>query len=208
MIIPVDERTIGTTADANSETRTFLVPRTDMYGDLGDLIFYMDVTLPDGQSYDTSLPDKEIVSDELIRLTWTVPPAVLTQEGTIFVQLRAVDEDNVLRWTSIKGALYVEAAVVPDVDEEDLSLIWQLANRVVAVEKKMELIDKVWDVCVELIDDPEIKTLIEDSYASLSARIDEKQDAATAWNTDNLLIVDDASEVTDEGKIYLVKVSS
>lgn len=107
MLIPDNEQYLGTTYDTASEKRVFKVGRTNAGIDLKELAFKLDVVLPDQTTTDI-LDLEKVVGDDAIYLTWDITGAQLQQQGTLFVQIRAFDENVTVRWSSFKTPFYVE----------------------------------------------------------------------------------------------------
>lgn len=107
MTIPKLERFIGTAYDDNSEMRTFRIDRTATNGvDLSGLSFRLDLEYENGEK-DTAYLDAEI-QDEYILLTWEIISNVLQVPGTVFANIRATNTTGSVKWSSFKGAFYVE----------------------------------------------------------------------------------------------------
>lgn len=107
MTIPKLERYIGTAYDDNSEMRTFRIDRTATNGvDLSGLSFRLDLEYENGEK-DTAYLETE-VQEEYILLTWEVVNNVLQVPGTVFANIRGTDTRGSIKWSSFKGAFYVE----------------------------------------------------------------------------------------------------
>lgn len=107
MTIPKLERYIGTAYDDNSELRTFRIDRTATNGvDLSGLSFRLDLEYENGEK-DTAYLETE-VQEEYILLTWEVVNNVLQVPGTVFANIRGTDTRGSIKWSSFKGAFYVE----------------------------------------------------------------------------------------------------
>lgn len=107
LIIPRDEQYIGTIYDTESENRQFMIDRVTAAGvDLAALTFRLDLEYQD-ETKDTVLLSSE-VQDEHIILTWPISESQVAQPGTLFIQLRAIDENLTVRWGSFQGVVYVE----------------------------------------------------------------------------------------------------
>ena len=126
LLIPENERYIGTIYDTRSENRQFRIPRFLQEGtDLSALTFRLDLQYPDNTK-DTLVLDKE-VQDEYILLTWNVTAEQVQQTGTIFIQMRAVDTGATVRWSSFLSQIYVEGHInTPGSYSGDLSELEQL----------------------------------------------------------------------------------
>lgn len=106
MLISDSEQHLGTTYDAETEKRLFKIPRPNAGVDLADLTFNLDIKYPDA-TLDTTVLTKD-VTDSAIILTWDITNMQLAQEGTIFVQMRAYDENVTARWSTFKAPFYVD----------------------------------------------------------------------------------------------------
>lgn len=102
MIIPKDEKYIGTVNDANVEARTFRIDRyTETRSDLSAHTFKL-LTEDEGNTKVTSYLDK-MVTDEFIDLTWNITGAEVGTSGVLFAQIKAFDDSGLVRWNSFKG---------------------------------------------------------------------------------------------------------
>ena len=111
MFIPESELSIAAAGDTDSAVRVFKLDRVCPDGiDLANLSFRLDLRYTDTNSTDTALVDKEVTDDE-ITLTWTVKSSTSRHLGTIFANIRAVNEDGNVRWASFQGAFYVESVI-------------------------------------------------------------------------------------------------
>ena len=107
LLIPNNERYIGTTYDTETENRIFQVPRCSQRGvDLAALTFRLDIQYANN-SYDTVILDKE-VDDEFVLLIWRITSATLQVPGTMYIGLRAIDGEATVKWSSFSAAMYVE----------------------------------------------------------------------------------------------------
>lgn len=107
LLIPNHERYIGTTYDTESENRQFLLSRFAQNGvDLSALTFRLDLKYANDAT-DTVVLDKEVTDTNII-LTWNIGSSVLQVPGTLFIQLRAADDEVTVKWSSFHAALYVE----------------------------------------------------------------------------------------------------
>lgn len=125
MLIPDSEQHLGTTYDAETEVRQFKIPRVNAGIDLSDLTFNLDIKYPDA-TLDTALLTKN-VTDTAIILTWDITNRQLAQEGTLFVQMRAYDENVTAKWSTLKAPFYVDGHFqIPKHYDGDLSELEQL----------------------------------------------------------------------------------
>lgn len=126
MLIPDNEMTIGTNYDAVSESRVFRINRFSQGGvDISGLTFRLDLEYESGD-YDTLIMDKEI-ADEFVYITWTIPHSILQQPGTVKIQIRAIDDGAVVRWSTYQAAMFVDRHLnVPANYTGDLTEIEQM----------------------------------------------------------------------------------
>ena len=111
LIIPKEDRVIGTVSDNNSETRIFVIDRYLANGiDLAALTFGMDMEYEDGTTRNATYITKE-VTDEVINLTWGIVEGDVQKAGTMFVQITAFDYDGTVKWATIRDAFYVEPVI-------------------------------------------------------------------------------------------------
>ena len=108
MLIPDNEQYLGTVYDTSAEVRVFKVGRTNAGIDLKELGFKLDLLMPDQTTTDIVTLEK-VVGDDAIYLTWNVTDAQVQQQGTIFAQIRAFDENLTVRWSSFVTPFYVES---------------------------------------------------------------------------------------------------
>lgn len=107
MLIPDDERNIGTTYDTESEFRSFRVPRFSQSGvDLSSHTFRLDLKYAN-DAYDTVVLTKD-VSDNQIVLTWEITSSQLQVPGTLYIAIRAVDNEATVRWSTYTATMFVE----------------------------------------------------------------------------------------------------
>lgn len=114
LIIPTDEYNLGNDYDTNTATRVFQLDRVMEGIDLANLMFKLDLTYADGTS-DTLALDSE-VTDDKINLTWTVTKNQLHVPGTVVVQIRALNVDGNMKWSSYIGAFFAEASLFSGAD--------------------------------------------------------------------------------------------
>lgn len=110
MVIPREEFNIGTTYDARSEMRHFHMRRVRQGGiDLAGLVFNLDLEYANGKT-DTATLTKD-VTDRDIDLMLTIEPTMLQVPGTVIIQIRALAEDGTVKWSSYKGAFFIEDCI-------------------------------------------------------------------------------------------------
>ena len=139
LIIPTDERQIGTTYDNNAEVRRFRIDRVTPGGiDLTNLTYKLDLEYA-GQIKDTSLLGKEITEDSII-LEWTVPAACVAAPGTVWIAIRGFDDYGTVKWATNKGTVYVFDTVnTPGTYTGNLTEMEQLES---SITQKLELLDQ------------------------------------------------------------------
>lgn len=110
LLIPREEFNIGTNYDTHSEVRIFHMKRVNGSGiDLANLTFVLDLKYANGQS-DAAALVKE-VTDKDINLTVNIVSRMLQVPGTVLAQIRALNKDGNVKWTSYNGAFFVEDAI-------------------------------------------------------------------------------------------------
>lgn len=106
LVIPEKESQIGTTYDNDSEVRYIRINRITTGGvDLSNLRFKLDLKYEDA-ILDTCLLDIE-VQENYILLTWNIPAACVSHKGTVWIAVRAYDENGTIKWATNPGAVYV-----------------------------------------------------------------------------------------------------
>uniref|UniRef100_UPI0026752FA0 hypothetical protein n=1 Tax=Enterocloster clostridioformis TaxID=1531 RepID=UPI0026752FA0 len=105
LVIPEKDSQIGTTYDNNSEVRHIRLNRITAGGvDLANLRFKLDLEYEDA-ILDTCLLDAE-VQEAYILLTWNIPAACVSHKGTVWIAVRAYDENGTIKWATNPGAVY------------------------------------------------------------------------------------------------------
>lgn len=134
LLIPREEFNIGTNYDDNTETRLFRLSRVTAGGvDLSNMSFHLDLSYTNDEK-DTAALEKE-VTDDYINLTLTIANSMLQVPGTVLIQIRALDLDGTLKWTSYPGALFVEDSInTPAQYSGDLTELEQLEAALSAAE--------------------------------------------------------------------------
>lgn len=109
LLVPGNERYLGTTYDNISENRVFLIPRFSQNGtDLSALNFRLDFLYANGSHQYDTITLVKTVNDEYITLTWPIREEILQVPGTVIVQIRAIDTENTVKWSTFQAAFYVE----------------------------------------------------------------------------------------------------
>lgn len=138
LFIPESELSIAAAGDANSVTREFHIDRLQPDGiDLANLHFRLDIRYTDTDALDHALLDPT-VSDDRIVLLWTVQKDSTAHPGSMFVNIRAFNDDGLVRWSSFQGAFYVEQTVGGgEASASQLSELEQLEKRYDETKKKL-----------------------------------------------------------------------
>lgn len=129
------EQYIGTSHDNNSSTRLFSIPRISVDGiDIANLTFRLNIQRVDG-STDSAYLEKEIREKEVL-LTWTIARSIVQIPGTLFINIRAHDDNGTVKWASYVAAVYVEGTIdQPPKPEGGLTELEELER---AFDKKTE----------------------------------------------------------------------
>ncbi len=107
LLIPENERYIGTSYDTETENRQFRLEKFAQNGvDLSALTFRLDLKY-ENDGLDTVLLTKEVFENYFV-LTWTITKNTLKVPGTVFIGLRAIDDEATVRWASYTAAVYVD----------------------------------------------------------------------------------------------------
>lgn len=110
MIIPREEFNIGTNYDTHSDVRIFHLKRVTGSGiDLSNLTFVLDLKYANDKADAVNLVKE--VTDKDIHLTVNIVSSMLQVPGTVLAQLRALNKDGNVKWTSYNGAFFVEDAI-------------------------------------------------------------------------------------------------
>ena len=153
LLIPREEYNIGTCYDDNTETRHFHLKRVTSSGiDLAALTFNLDVQYADGNTDAASLVKE--VTDKDINLVLTINNSMLQVPGTVLVQIRALDEDGVCKWTSYKSAFFVEDHInTPGHYEGDLTQLEQYEAEWGKVRDNINQLNSRMDEVVKIHDE-------------------------------------------------------
>lgn len=138
LVIPVNERNIGTGFDINSDIRQIQISRYQTGGvDLSELDFYIDVTLPD-KNKDTAMLKKE-VQTEYIVLTWEISQRQVSKVGTVFVTVKAMNREATVRWATNRAAFYAgEIDSPPSAEGNTLTVLQQAIQNFTNLKNKVE----------------------------------------------------------------------
>lgn len=131
MLIPNEERYIGTTFDDNSEVRTFKISRytqTDI--DLSAFTAKADIFHCDTETTDRADLEMEVQA-KYILLHLYITKGMVTTPGTRLIDLKLFNDDGEVKWSSYKGAFYVEDPfATPQATQENLTELEQLEARI------------------------------------------------------------------------------
>lgn len=148
LLIPEYERYIGTTADSNSEVLTFRIDRyTQTEMDLSAFTAKADIYRFETEETDRADLEME-VQDNYILLYLYITSGMVAYPGTILIDIKAFNDDGTVKWSSYKGAFYVEDPfTTPQATQENLTELEQLEARInraiaTAYDKAAEV---VWD---------------------------------------------------------------
>ena len=137
MIIPPEERILGTEGDEGAASRTFSIPRYNLNEiDLSGLIFTLEMKYISGAKNTTAFEDK-IVSDDDIRMTWLIRENDMQEVGTVLINIKATDLSGAIKWRSQVGVFYISDA--PNVAENytgDLTIYEAILARCIAIENQ------------------------------------------------------------------------
>ncbi len=110
MVIPREEFNIGTNYDTHSDVRIFHLKRVTGSGiDLSNLTFVLDLKYANSKVDAVELVKE--VTDKDIHLTVNIVSNMLQVPGTVLAQIRALNKDGNVKWTSYYGAFFVEDAI-------------------------------------------------------------------------------------------------
>lgn len=117
LLIPENERYLGTNYDTGMENRVFRIARYSQSGtDLSDLTFKVNLIF-DGDPLDRAELTKTF-DDNYIYLTWTVTAAQVAVTGTVFVCVTGNDTNDTVKWSSFMAPFYTEKSLGEDIETE------------------------------------------------------------------------------------------
>lgn len=117
LLIPENERYLGTNYDTGMENRVFRIARYSQSGtDLSDLKFNVNLIF-NSEPLDIAELQKT-VDDNYIFLTWTVTAAQVAVTGTVFVCVTGNDTNDTVKWSSFMAPFYTEKSLGEDVETE------------------------------------------------------------------------------------------
>ena len=176
LVIPIQERQIGTEYDDAVETRVFWLDRFRSGGiDISHLGFRIDLEYAN-EKKDTCLLDKEILEDG-IRLTWQIPSSSLQDTGTVWVSIRGIDENGTMKWASNRGALYVGTSVNTPSSSGPLTELEQIETELQKVQNNLDAAVNAMNGRVEDCED-QVETSLEQASQALGAAQSAIQQAA------------------------------
>lgn len=188
LLIPENERYIGTNYDAGMENRLFRIPRYSQSGtDLSDLTFKINLIF-EGDPLDRAEMTKA-VDDDYIYLTWIVTEAQVAVTGTVFVCVTGNDTNDTVKWSSFQAPFYTEKSLGDDID----TAYHDLVNKVTK-----EITDRESAVAAEKSAREAADTTLQQNInAEASARA--AGDAAVNTRIDNIVAQsgDDITEIVD-----------
>ena len=196
LIIPRSERQIGTPYDNNAEVRHIRIDRVTSGGiDIANLNYRLDLEYANNV-LDTCLLDVE-VQEEYILLTWTIPDTCLTQKGTVWIAVRAYDENGSIKWATNRGAVYVGHTIFDGpAYTGKLSELEQLEER---ITQKTEILDA---------NESERKEAEEQRKVNEERRVNNEAEwqrqAETAINTANETLREPASRLSRMRRVSLL----
>lgn len=129
LLIPNEDRYLGTDYDHNTGIRQFKIDRyTQTEVDLAGLTPKLDLKYEDGT---VDVADLSMdVEDEKIILTWTLSASVMSHTGTLFANIRMTNSAGTLKWSSFIGAMYVEPSInAPGVISTSITELEQVEAR-------------------------------------------------------------------------------
>ena len=110
LLVPTEDRYLGTDYDGNSGIRQFKIDRyTQTEVDLAGLTPKASLKYEDGTE-DVADLGKEVGDDRII-LTLTLAPSIMSHTGTVFLQVRMTDSRGTVKWASFMAAFYIEPSI-------------------------------------------------------------------------------------------------
>lgn len=107
LLIPNEDRYLGTWYDNNSGVRQFQIDRyTQTETDLAGLIAKLDLKYEDGTP-DTADLTMEVQEKHII-LTLILSGSIMSHPGTVLANIRMTDNKGTVRWASFLCAFYIE----------------------------------------------------------------------------------------------------
>ena len=188
LLIPENERYIGTNYDAGMENRLFRIPRYSQSGtDLSDLTFKINLIF-DGDPLDRAEMTKA-VDDEYVYLTWTVSEEQVKVTGTVFVCVTGNDTNDTVKWSSFQAPFYTEKSLGDDIDTAYHDLVNKVAKEITDRESAVTAEKNAREAADT--------TLQQNINAEASARA--AGDAAANTRIDNIVSQsgDDITEIVD-----------
>lgn len=197
LIIPVNERQIGTTYDNNAETRRIRLERAPGGIDLTHLTYRLDLEYKKDIK-DTCNLEKELQDDGII-LIWTVPASCVAEAGTVWIAIRGLDTNGSIKWASNKGAFYVYDTVnTPGTYSGNLTELEQLEANITGKMERIESGEEEREAH-EKIREQQEKNRQEASKGAVSAAQGAAQNAQTAAGKAEAAAEDARSAIENAG---------
>ena len=210
LLIPENERYLGTNYDTGMENRVFRIPRLSQSGtDLSDLTFKVNLIF-NSEPLDVAELQKN-VDDDYIYLTWTVTAAQVAVTGTVFVCVTGNDTNDTVKWSSFMAPFYTEKSLGEDVESAYKKIVKKVDKEIedrkamdAAEREARETADNNEKDEREAADEnileslSEEKTSREASDASLGERI-----AALGNMVGSPFVANTVSAMTDHSKVYV-----
>lgn len=162
LLIPENERYIGTTYDDNSTVRTFRIPRFHEDGmDKSQLDFYVIINYDDGSDPDAVGVTKS-VSDDYIVLEWDVGEDITEHSGCLYLWVRGFDHTGTSRWSSFPGVFYIETSGTEPSDLSDLEERISEEDKLIRLAKLYKSQPMTAATAAEMIDREQIYVYVGD----------------------------------------------
>ena len=169
LVIPANERIIGTKIDNNSEVRHFQLSRVPGGIDISHLKFYIDLIYNE-TVYDTCRLDAEIQEEKIV-LTWIVTDNNLVYPGTVWIAIRARDDSGSVKWGSDRAACYVKNTVDTPGNFTGLT----------DLERYQELTDQALEKCDEVVQESkDMKEAAEQAMEAAEQTLSKAEEAKNA----------------------------
>jgi len=183
MLIPNEERYIGTTFDENSQVLSFKVSRyTQNDIDLSALNAKADVYHCATETEDRADLTMEVQAKYII-LHLYITAGMVATPGTVLIDLKLFNDDGAVKWSSYKGAFFVEDPLAtPQATLENLTELEQLEARINrAIRKAYEKVAEVTSAWLEE-NISEIEGYVLDKSLSVSGAAADAKAAGDAIN--------------------------
>ena len=162
LLIPENERYIGTTYDDNSTVRTFRIPRFHEDGmDKSQLDFYVIINYDDGSDPD-AVGVVKAVNDDYIVLEWDVGEDITEHSGCLYLWVRGFDHTGTVRWSSFPGVFYIETSGTEPSDLSDLEERISEEDKLIRLAKLYKSQPMTAATAAEMIDREQIYVYVGD----------------------------------------------